>query len=704
VSVLTQSAYKTAAGRAHPLGATVTPEGVNFSVYSEHATAMELLLFDDPLSPQPSAVIPLSIDENSTFHFWHVFIHGLRPGTGYAFRVHGPSDAQSLQRDGTRFDPAKVLLDPYARAVETRLWDRGAACREGDNVERSLRGVVVDVDDYDWQGDHAPGNSLSESVIYELHVGGFTRAADVQAPGTFRGVIERIPYLVDLGVTAVELMPATQFDPTDVGGVNPLTGQPLSNYWGYSPVAYFAPHSAYCTSQNAAGYVTEFRDMVKALHQAGIEVILDVVFNHTAEGNHLGPMMSFKGIDNPLYYYTVNGDRQYYMDYSGCGNTLNCNHPIVNKLILDSLTYWVQQMHVDGFRFDEGSVLTRGEDGAPMAHPPVIWNIELSEALLDTKVLAEAWDAAGLYQVGHFPGPRWGEWNGRFRDTIRRFVAGTPGILGEVASRMAGSSDLYQRSDREPVNSLNFITCHDGFTLEDLVSYDGKHNEANGEGNRDGINDNLSWNCGAEGPTDDRAIAQLRSRQVRNFLTLLMVSQGVPMLTMGDEIRRTQQGNNNAYCQDNPTTWMNWAGLTRQADTLAFTRGLIALRREHPALHRNRFFDGQVNGRGMKDLSWHGSKLNTPGWDDPSGQLLAFTLGAVDDVASDVHVIANMSDQPIDVELPELIQRRWHRAVDTALPPGEDLARPGTEPVVPGPGYRIDRHSIAVLVSYDDQW
>jgi glycogen operon protein len=441
--------------------------------------------------------------------------------------------------------------------------------------------------------------------------------------------------------------------------------------------------------------------MVKALHRAGIEVILDVVFNHTAEGNHLGPTFSFKGIDNPAYYYTVMGSRQYYVDYSGCGNTLSCNHPIVDKLILDCLTYWVQDMHVDGFRFDEGSVLTRGEDGAPLVHPPVIWNIELSVALADTQVVAEAWDAAGLYQGGHCHGARGGEWNGRFRDTLRRFVAGTPGILGDVASRLAGSSDLYQLEDRAPVNSLNFVTCHDGFTLEDLVSYNDKHNEGNGEGNRDGIQDNLSWNCGVEGPTDDEAVQQLRSRQVRNFLALLMLAQGVPMLTMGDEVRRSQQGNNNAYCQDNPTTWFDWSGPARHSDTLAFTRGLIALRRQHPALHRARYFDGRANGRGVKDLTWHGSRLDAPGWDDPCGRLLAFTLGAVDDDASDGHVVAHRSDQAIDVELPDLAGRRWFRAVDTALPPGQDLCPAGTEPVVDGRGYRVGPRSVLVLVSYD---
>ncbi len=698
---ISNAPYKVTGGRSHPLGATVLPDGVNFSVYSEHATSVELLIFEDPAAPEPSQVIVLDPDDHNTFHFWHAHLQGLPPGTGYAYRVDGPRDDAALHSGGHRFDPQKVLLDPYANAVEMSRWDRAAACAPGDNLTTSMRGIVVDLDEYDWEGDRPLGRPTCESVIYEMHVGGLTRGegSGVSAPGTFSGVIEKIPYLQDLGVTAVELLPVFQFDPDEVGGIDPTTGHRLSNYWGYSPVGFFAPHSGYCASPGSAAHVREFRDMVKALHRAGIEVILDVVFNHTSEGNHQGPTISFKGLDNSVYYFTVSADRQYYMDYSGCGNSLSCNHPVVEKFVLDCLTFWVRQMHVDGFRFDEGSVLTRGEDGAPMAHPPVIWGIELSEELADTKVFAEAWDAAGLYQVGHFPGWRWAEWNGRFRDAIRAFVAGTPGLIGEVASRFAGSSDLYQAAGRAPVNSLNFVTCHDGFTLADLVSYNGKHNEANGEDNRDGIDNNLSWNCGWEGPTDDPGVQALRSRQVKNLLALLLLSQGVPMITMGDEVRRTQHGNNNAYAQDNPTAWFDWQDPVQHADTLRFAQRLVAFRLAHPELHRPRFFDGTTNARGLPDLAWHGCRLDAPYWSDPWARALAVTLGATDDLGDDLHVIANMSDDALPFDLPAVDGRRWARAVDTSLPEGTDIADPGAEQPIGTTSYLAGPRSVVVLVS-----
>ncbi|NLT56330.1 MAG: glycogen debranching protein GlgX [Actinomycetales bacterium] len=692
--------YKITTGRAHPLGTTVLPDGVNISLYSEHASRIELLLFDDPKDPVPTQVVPLCPEDHNTFHFWHAFVHGLRPGAGYAFRVHGPQGEDAV-REGHRFDPEKVLLDPYAHAVETALWDRGAACRRGDNLATSLRGIVVDLDDYDWEGDRPLDRSVSDAVIYELHVGGFTRAANsgVSAPGTYQGVVERIGYLKELGVTAVELLPVFHFDPGEVGGTDPTTGERLSNYWGYSPLAFFAPHSGYRHGSDPGAPAREFRDMVKALHRAGIQVILDVVFNHTGEGNQNGPTISFKGIDNAVYYFTVPGDRQYYLDYTGTGNTLNCNHPVVDKFIVDCLTFWVREMHVDGFRFDLGSVLTRGEDGAPMTHPPVIWNIELSEDLLDTTVIAEAWDAGGLYQVGRFPGFRWGEWNGRYRDTLRRFVAGTPGILGDVADRLAGSSDLYQASGRVPVNSVNFVSCHDGFTLGDLVCYDGKHNEANGENNADGADDNASWNCGREGPSDDPGVEALRNRQVKNLLALLLLSQGVPMINMGDEVRRTQRGNNNAYCQDNKTSWFDWEDPVRHHDTLRFTQRMIAFRAAHPELHRQRYFDGRVNGRGVPDVRWHGCRLDGPGWDDPWGRALAFTLGAIDDHGDDLHVIANMSDEVLGFDLPVPAERSWVRTIDTSLPEGADIADEGAEQPVTGRLYLANPHSVVVLAS-----
>ena len=447
-------------------------------------------------------------------------------------------------------------------------------------------------------------------------------------------------------------------------------------------------------------HVNEFRDMVKALHRADIGVVLDVVFNHTDEGNHQGPVYSFKGIDNSTYYYLVPGQQQYYNDFSGTGNSLRCNHPIGEKFILDCLEYWVNEMHVDGFRFDEASVLTRGEDGAPMEFPPVIWQIELSDVLADTAVIAEAWDAAGAYQVGYFPGPRWGEWNGRFRDDIRRFVKGDPGLIGAVASRLAGSADLYQKCGRLPLNSVNFVNCHDGFTLNDLVSYNQKHNDANGEGNRDGNDDNMSWNCGVEGESDDLAISTLRERQVKNFATILIISRGIPMFTSGDEVRRTQRGNNNAYCQDNELTWFDWSLAERHADLLRFWQNLIAHRRVHRQIAHHRFYTGEINERNLPDLSWHGTKLHASNWNDGSARSLAFTLGGFGG-DPDLHCMMNMYWRPLDFEIPSVPDRQWYRLLDTSLPSPEDVIPPGekmtriTEAV-----YRVHDRSIVILASH----
>jgi len=447
-----------------------------------------------------------------------------------------------------------------------------------------------------------------------------------------------------------------------------------------------------------AEHVREFRDMVKALHKAGIEVILDMVFNHTSEGNHQGPVMSFKGFENSDYYHLVESDRQYYMDYTGCGNTVNCNHPLVDKFIVECLEFWVREMHVDGFRFDEGSILSRGEDGAPMVHPPVIWHIELSEELADTKVIAEAWDAAGLYQIGYFPGYRWAEWNGRYRDDVRRFVKGDGGLIDDIASRISGSSDIYQSSGHLPINSVNFINCHDGFTLNDLVSYNEKHNDANGEGNRDGNDTNDSWNCGVEGPTDNPDIEEFRNRQVRNFATILLLSQGVPMIVAGDEVRRTQHGNNNAYCQDNDLSWFDWSLTEKNTELLRFFQQMIAFRKTHPAVHRSRFFTGETNARGLADITWHGCLLNAPGWNDPNSHILAYTVGGFGDDA-DIHVMLNMDSADLDFELPAVAGRSWHRAVDTSLPSPDDIAEPGSELAISGASYRVNTHSAVVLIS-----
>jgi glycogen operon protein len=488
---------------------------------------VDLLLFDREDDTFPARVIPIDPAVNRTYHYWHVFVSGLRPGQIYGYRVHGSRDPAN----GMRFDPTKVLLDPYGRGVVVpKNYSRDAIRNNNDNMAVAMKSVVVDPHGYDWESDAPPKRPFSRTIIYEMHVRGFTRHpnSDIadELRGTYAGLIEKIPYLQQLGITAVELLPVFQFDAQDAppGRVN---------YWGYAPVSFFAPHQGYSSRRDPLGPVDEFRDMVKALHRAGTEVILDVVFNHTAEGDHSGPTLSLRGLDNSIYYM-LEQDRSRYVNYSGTGNTLNANHPIVRRMIVDSLRYWVQEMHVDGFRFDLASILARDSSGQPMQNPPVLWDIESDPALAGTKMIAEAWDAGGLYQVGSFVGDSWKEWNGRFRDDLRSFFRGDDGSVARVADRLLGSPEIYGYKEREAEESVNFVTCHDGFTLNDLVSYNLKHNEPNGEGNRDGANDNRSWNCGVEGPTDDAAVESLRNRQIKNFLTCTMLSLGMPMMLMGD--------------------------------------------------------------------------------------------------------------------------------------------------------------------------
>src|SRR5215468_2963897 len=499
-------------GRSSPLGATLSFGGTNFSVYSKHATAIDLLLFDCVEDARPARGIRIDPATNRTYHYWHVYVPGVKAGQIYGYRVSGAFDPSS----GMRFDDRKLLLDPYGIAVAVpQNYSRDVARQKGDNTGNAMKSVVADPLAYDWEGDRPLNRPSSRTIIYETHVRGFTRhpSSGVAANkrGTFAGLIEKIPYLRELGVTAVELMPVFQFDPQDA----PLG---LVNYWGYAPVSFFAPHQAYSSRQDPLGPLDEFRDMVKALHRAGIEVILDVVFNHTAEGDHSGPTLSFRGLDNSTYYI-LDQDRARYANYSGTGNTLNANQPIVRRMIVDSLRYWVEEMHVDGFRFDLAAILGRDESGQSMPNPPVLWDIESDPALAGTKLIAEAWDAAGLYEVGTFIGDSWKEWNGRFRDDVRSFFRGEKNSVGLFADRLLGSAAIYGHEEREAEQSVNFVTCHDGFTLNDLVSYNSKHNESNGENNRDGTDDNRSWNCGVEGPTDDPGIDKLRTRQVKNFFT-----------------------------------------------------------------------------------------------------------------------------------------------------------------------------------------
>src|SRR4051812_49254687 len=597
-------------GRSCPLGATVVDGGVNFSLYSRTAAVVEVLFFDHEEDASPSRVVRIDPTTNRTYHYWHLFVPRVGPGQIYGYRVEGPS----VPASGMRFDSSKVLLDPYSRGVVVpKTYDREAARRGGDNAATAMKSVVVDRGDYDWEGDLPLGRPSSRTIIYEMHVRGFTRGPSSgvgeNTRGTFAGLVEKIPYLRELGITAVELLPVFAFDAQ-------ACPPGLVNYWGYQPVSFFAPHPAYSSRRDALGPVDEFRDMVKALHRAGIEVILDVVFNHTAEGDRTGPTLSFRGIDNPTYYI-LDEDGSRYADYTGCGNTLNGNHPIVRRMIVDSLRYWVEEMHVDGFRFDLASILARDPSGRPMPNPPVLWDIDSDPVLAGTKLIAEAWDAAGLYQVGSFVGDAWREWNGRFRDDIRDFFRGEHGVVPRVADRLVGSPEIYGHEEREIEQSVNFVTCHDGFTLNDLVSYNHKHNRANGEDNRDGADDNRSWNCGVEGPADDPAVEALRNRQVKNFLTVTLLSLGVPMILMGDEVRQTQDGNNNAYCHDNETSWLDWTQLGRHADVHRFVSLLNARRLLRDIEHERQRVSLTTMIREASH-AWHGVKLYQPDWSDGS--------------------------------------------------------------------------------------
>jgi len=620
-------------GRPFPLGATWDGAGTNFSLFSENAERVELCLFD-----AGDRETRVEVRERTAFN-WHCYLPGVGPGQRYAYRVHGPWDPSA----GHRFNPAKLLIDPYAKAIEGPVaWDAGNVLPyepggedadlvrdEADDARAIPKCLVIDPS-FDWEGDRPPGTPWHETLIYEVHVRGFTKrhpSVREDLRGTYAGLAsdEAIAHLRELGVTAVELLPVHHF-----ADEMHLVAKGLTNYWGYSSIGFLAPHALYAATGGGGDLVREFKGMVKALHRAGIEVILDVVYNHTAEGNHLGPMLSFKGIDNLSYYRTVPDDPRFYMDFTGTGNSLNPVHPSVLRLIMDSLRYWVTEMHVDGFRFDLASALARE-----------FYDVDRLSAFFDTihqdpvlsqvKLIAEPWDVGpGGYQVGNFP-VLWTEWNGLYRDEIRDFWRGQAHGVAGLASRISGSSDLYQSDGRRPFASINFVTAHDGFTLRDLVSYNEKHNEANLEDNRDGTDDNRSWNCGVEGPTDDPEVLALRARQQRNLLATLLLSQGVPMLLGGDEMGRTQGGNNNAYCQDNEISWFDWDLDAERELLLEFTRRVIALRRRHPVFHRRDFFFGRPNGSpdGLPDIRWFredGREMSRRDWRDPGRRTLGVFL------------------------------------------------------------------------------
>ncbi|NOQ65271.1 MAG: glycogen debranching protein GlgX [Methyloprofundus sp.] len=688
--------YKTSSGSAFPGGSRLKSNGVNFSIFTRHATEVELHLYDSATSLEPFQIIELNEHLNKTFYSWHVHLHDLPAGTWYTWRMDGPTNTEE---SGLSFDKEKHLLDPLAHAISDNLWQREKACIPGDNGHTAMRSLVVD-DRYDWEGDKTYALKSEEAIIYELHVGGFTRngLSRTQNPGTFSALIEKIPYLKSLGITHVELLPVMAFDEQDIPRGTAALG--LKNYWGYSTHSFFSPHPGYCVTPEDGTQIQEFRDLVKALHKADIGIIMDVVFNHTSEAGATGPIINFRGIGSNIFYHLDENDKSKYRDYTGCGNTVNANHPVVANFIISCLEYWVREMHVDGFRFDLASAMARGEKGEVLQEPPVLWGIELSEQLAKTKLIAEAWDAAGLYQVGSFPGYRWGEWNGKYRDVMRQFIRGDRGMVSEVATRMGASSDLYQHQGRLPVNSINFITCHDGFTLNDLVSYHNKHNLANGEDNRDGCNHDMTYNCGAEGATDNEYIIALRRKQVKNSFAILLLSQGVPMLLAGDEVLNTQDGNNNGYCQDNDLTWFDWSLTEKNADMLRFVQQMIALRKRHRSLKRRRFLTGKkFSERPIADISWHGIELDQPQWQDSDAQVLAFTLAAIEEDEKDLHVILNMSDNQYDMQLPKIEEQRWHLAINTALDSPNDSVPPALQVPTESFSYTVQARSVVVFES-----
>jgi isoamylase len=673
-----------------PLGASVHKHGINFSIFSRYATACTLVLFQ-PGAKDPFVEYPLDPHRNRTGQVWHALVEGLDVGVQYGYRFDmQPNHEPKVHR----FDPGRVLLDPYARVLSN-----GGAWGQYKPGKRPYRNSVVVENHFDWEHDQPLNIPLVDSVIYEMHVRSFTRhpSSGAANPGTFAGLIEKIPYLQKLGVTAVELLPVNEFEESDTDRVNPFTGEPLLNLWGYQPTAFCAPSTAYSSNRADGEQVREFKLLVKSLHQAGIEVILDMVFNHTAEGGATGPTWSFRGIDNSTYYILDAAGN--YENFSGCGNTVNCNNPVVRDFIVDCLQYWVMEMHVDGFRFDLASILGRGQDGSVLSNPPLLESLAYDPVLANTKLIAEAWDAAGLYQVGTFPSwGRWAEWNGKFRDDVRKFVKGDAGMTSPLATRLVGSPDLYLSSAREPYHSINFLTCHDGFTLNDLVSYDEKHNLANGENNSDGCNANYSWNCGVEGPTADKVINELRRRQRKNFAAILLFAHGVPMVLSGDEIGRTQQGNNNAYCQDNEISWLDWRMADSNADLLRFFQLMIAFRKRCPLLRRSTF---ELNGENGFHITWHGTKRAKPDWSYES-RTVAMQLTQLygGNHRDDLHFIASAYSGDLDFELPQIGEREWFRLADTALASPQDIAEQDQEfPLLSQESYMVKAHSVAIFVA-----
>jgi isoamylase len=691
------SGYRLRAGKPFPFGANLVPGGVNFSVFSRHATNCVLVLFEKR-AKTPLVEIPFP-DSFRIGNVWCMIVFDLDcENIEYGYRMDGPSDPGG----GHRFDRSKILLDPYAKAVGGRdIWGR----QPDWNDLFQHRGRLV-FEDFDWEDDRPLEVPMEDLVIYEMHVRSFTQhpSSGAKYPGTFAAIREKIPYLKALNVNCVELLPIYEFDEFENSRISPVTGEMLYNYWGYSTVGFFAPKAGYAATGKFGMQADELKTLVRELHQNGIEVMLDVVFNHTAEGNELGPTISFRGLDNKTYYMlTPDG---YYLNFSGCGNTLNCNNPIVRSMVLDCLRYWAAEYHIDGFRFDLASILGRDPWGAPLPNPPLLETLAFDPVLGKCKLVAEAWDAGGLYQVGSFPAyGRWAEWNGKFRDDVRKFLKGDSGLAGALSQRIQGSPDLYGHNGRGPSASINFITCHDGFTLYDFFAYNEKHNEANGENNNDGSNDNDSWNCGHEGHTDDPGINSLRNRLIKNAWTILMLSRGVPLVLMGDEAGRTQNGNNNTYCQDNALNWFDWSQTEENGDMLRFVRGIVGFRMDHPVLrHHEHFHNRDVVGSGYPDISWHGTRAWYADWSDAS-RVLAFLLcgkhakggRSQDDY---IYVAINNYWDALDFEIPRPPEgMTWRIAVNTGMESPEDIFERGSEPVLdPQQHCMVGPRSIVVLV------
>lgn len=689
-------------GMPVPLGARARGNGVNFAIFSRHATGVRLDFFDHPEDSVPARSILLDSARNKTGDIWHLWLEGIDPGQLYGFRFAGPY----APHEGHRFNPDKLVVDPYATAIasvpgcdflpslgyDSSSPQKDLSFSEADDAATAPKGIVTHAD-FDWQGDQPLRHSSESTVIYELHVRGYTvhPSAGVSFPGTYRGLIEKIPYLKDLGVTAVELMPVQEFNENHILRRNPHTGERLKNYWGYDPLCFFAPKASYASVQEAGAQVLEFKEMIRTFHQAGLEVILDVVFNHTVEGNELGPTVCLRGIDNTIYYW-LDDNKRFYRDFTGTGQTINAAHPVVRDLILDALRYWVMEMHVDGFRFDLASVLGRNRSGHVLADAPLLERIAEDPILRDTKLIAEAWDAAGAYQVGSFSDCRWAEWNGRFRDDVRRFWRGDEGMMDSFASRICGSSDLYYGSGKGPECSINFVTCHDGFTLNDLVSYSHKHNDANGENDRDGPSENYSANYGIEGVFDDPAVEVVRVRQIKNFLLTIAISRGVPMLLGGDEFRHSQRGNNNAYCQDNEISWVDWSLLQRNSEVFQFARSAFTFRRAHPALRRESFYTDE-------EVCWFNPSGKSPDWFDPRQKCLACLMRSHD--VADLFLMFNAASEAVPFAVPPARSPRfWRLAADTAESSSHGFYSPGEEPALAQlASYLVQSRSSVILVA-----